>query len=106
MTLLTGTLGDTLTFDVTLTDGDDDPLDLAGLDLTFTASHPLLVITKTIDDGITVTDESGGLATIVIDPADVEALEDRMILTWTLEVTDGVTVSTPLEGELVLEAAS
>jgi len=103
MTVLEMTRGDTTTFDVTLTDGDDAPLDLNGLDLTFTASHPNLVITKVIGDGITVTDESGGLASVEFVPDDTADLEERMVFAWDLQVTDGVDVYTPLSGSLLVD---
>jgi len=100
MTVLEMTRGDTTTFDVTLTDGAGDPLDLTDLDLTFTASHADLVITKVIGDGITVTDLSGGLASVELVPDDTADVEERMVLAWDLQVTDGVDVFTPLSGRL------
>jgi hypothetical protein len=103
MTVLEMTRGDTTTFDVTLTDGDGDPLDLTDLDLTFTASHAAMVITKTVGDGITVTDLAGGLASIELVPDDTADLEERMVLDWDLQVSDGTDVYTPLAGSLLVE---
>jgi hypothetical protein len=104
MTLLNGFIGDTMTFDVALTDGAGAPLNLAGLSLTFTASHPYLTITKTIGDGITVTNEAGGLASIELAPADTEDLEDRMNLVYDLQVSDGLgNAYTAFTGTLIVE---
>lgn len=101
-TLLTMTRGDEKVFNVTLHAADTSPLDLAGLDLTFTATRGDIVITKIIGDGITVTDEPGGLASVTIAPADTQDFEERIELTWDLQVADGEDIVTPLEGRLVV----
>jgi len=100
MSLLTMLRGETVTFALALTDGDDVPLDLAGKGLTFTANRGGTTITKTIGAGITVTDEPGGLVEIEIEPDDTSDFEDRIVLAWNLSVTIGADVYTPLTGNL------
>ena len=100
MSLLTMLRGETVTFAVALTDGDDVALDLAGKGVAFTATHLGISITKTIGSGITVTDEPGGLVEIELAPADTSGFEDRVVLTWELSVTIGADVYIPLSGRL------
>ena len=103
MSILSMVRGDTADFRVTLTDASGAELPLGSLGLTFTARHGPLTITKTVGFGVTVTDASGGIATVRIEPADTTSIEDRTIFTWDLEVRDGAVVQTPLSGELLVE---
>ena len=99
------TRGDTADFNVTLTDGPSDPLNLTGLGLTFRAVRgSLLSIIKTVGAGIVVTDAGAGECTVTIEPEDTEDLEERTELAWDFEVDDGAgDVRTPLTGRLVIE---
>lgn len=104
VSLLEMVRGDTVTLDVALTDGDGNPLDLTDLGLTFTAVNASMTITKTLDDGITLTDDVGGLATVELVPDDTSDLEDRVVLAWDLQVSDDDGhVHTPLMGSLIVE---
>lgn len=87
--------GDTKTLTVTLTDADEEPLDLDLLsDITFTAklhyddtADTSTTIVKTLGDGITPVDPpSDGVCTITIDPADTEDFAYSYRLMWDIEV--------------------
>jgi hypothetical protein len=108
MTLLQTHRGDTETFTVTLTDGAGDPLDLTGLDVTFTVKRnfgdAVPFIQKTFSDGIDMAGASGdsGVLTITIEPEDTADLTHTERFVWDIEVDNGVDVRTPLMGRLVV----
>lgn len=109
MTLLSMTRGDTAAFAIALTDGAGDPLDLTGVDITFTAKRRLrdadtdAVFQKTVGAGIEVdADPTTGLATLSFLPTDTSGLTDLRPLHWDIQVEGGGEVSTPLSGRLVI----
>lgn len=64
--------GDTVVLDYALQDAEGAPLSLVGASLTFSAKRSVsdfsyLFQASTDDDGVEITDASGGLATITID---------------------------------------
>jgi hypothetical protein len=108
-TLLQMYRGDTATFTVTLTDGTGAPLDLSGLDITFTAKRHLLdtvpFIQKTLaDGGIEPAGASGdsGICTITIEPEDTSDLVATDRFLWDVQVDSGTDVRTALMGRLVV----
>lgn len=124
MTRLAMIRGDESTWDITLVDGDGDPLGLAGLDITFTARRSVelgeldpvdgtwslvrhdLELVKTVGDGLDVgVDPTAGILTLTIDPADTEDWTDSEItgpFAWDIEVKSGDDVRTPMRGVLVI----
>lgn len=103
MTMLSMFRGDDQSFLLTIVDGDGEPFDLEDADLEFNAvwrfGDP--VITKTLLDGITVTNAEAGLATIAIAADDTEELELGR-LRWDLQVTKDEVVRTVATGTLDL----
>lgn len=100
--------GDTATFAFALVRG-GRPVPLTGAAIRFTAKRSLAdgdaVFTKTIDDGLTVTDAEGGRIDVTFNAPDTRDLDAPLTLVWDLEVTEaGGTVSTPLIGTLRLDA--
>jgi hypothetical protein len=103
--------GDTAAFDIACTAADGSVLNLDGCSLWFTAKNSVLdsdeaaVFQKTIGDGITVTDEQGGLATIVLAHDDTKSLGENTILQYDLQVKDAFNgIYTISRGTLVVEA--
>jgi hypothetical protein len=104
MTRLSITRGDTRVFTITLTDADEEALDLTGMSVTFTAKRTRFdsdedaVIAKSIGSGIVVDEPTSGVALMTLDPEDTEALPARTHrLYYDVQVVDvlGVVV-TPL----------
>jgi len=80
--------GESKDLNVTITSG-GGAYDLTGASLTFTLSKTVggtALITKTTADGITVTDESGGLATVALGPGDTSGLSGTYH--WEVRVVD------------------
>jgi hypothetical protein len=111
MTLLSMTRGDTAVFDVALTDGAGDPLDITDATLTFTVKRRLsdpdsaAVVQKTTGNGITHgADPTDGTATITLDPDDTADLSTiGSSLLWDVQVTGAADdVHTPLSGRLAI----
>jgi hypothetical protein len=87
--------GDTKDLTLTLTDSDDEPLDLDLLsDITFTAmlhyddsADTGTTIVKTLGDGITITEPaSDGVCVITINPEDTESFTYSYRLLWNIRV--------------------
>jgi hypothetical protein len=101
--------GDTLSFDLAVTDGVGAPVNLAGASLRFTAKRSTsqadsaALIALTIGDGITVTDAAGGLAHVEATPAKTSGLEAATLsLTWDEQLTTGTQVFTVASGYLTV----
>lgn len=98
------TRGTTSSFSIAVTDAAGDPLDISTGTLTWTLRRypgATAIITKTNDDGITVTDGPGGLATLTLDPADTSDFVDMTVrLIWGLDLTVGASIVTLVEGTL------
>lgn len=103
MTRLSMTRGDLASFLVTFTDAEGDPLDLTGLDVAFTVKRSTslddsAVITKTIGEGIELT-ETEGQVRVTVQPDDTADLTWRSYV-WDIQVDDGAgDVRTPLTGD-------
>jgi hypothetical protein len=109
MTLLSMTRGDSAVFTVVLTDASGEPLDLAETELTFTVKRSAFdadaLIQKTVGAGITVTDESAGVATITLEPGDTADIDVRgPSLRWDVQIDSGGDIRTPLSGRLAIAA--
>jgi hypothetical protein len=87
--------GDTKDITLTLTDSDEEPLDLDLLsDITFTAmlnyddsDTATTTIVKTLDDGIVITEPaSDGVCVITINPEDTESFTYSYRLLWNIRV--------------------
>jgi hypothetical protein len=101
--------GDGETYLLTLTE-EDEPLDLTDAEMWMTAKRHIgdadadAIFQKTVGDGITITDDAGGLATVVLAPGDTSDLAARTIrLVYDIQVklTSGRIV-TPLKGRLTV----
>lgn len=91
--------GDSTPFEFTVTD-DGVPIDLTGLELTWTAKRYWDqtgdgVLTKTLGDGITVTSAEDGTIVVQMEPEDTEDIESswshwhqRYTYVWDLETVD------------------
>jgi hypothetical protein len=112
MSVLNIRRGDTATFTIALTDSEGAPLDLTGLELTFTAKSRLhdadedALVVKTVGEGIEVDeDPTTGIATLTILPEDTLDFVDAYRLVWDLQVDNGAgEIRTPLTGRLVVSA--
>lgn len=102
--------GDDEEYAITVTGTDGGPFDLTNCAVQFTAKRRLrdpdedAVIIKDLDDGIEVTNASGGLATLRLASADTVGLPaQRTSLYYDIQVTDedGL-ISTPIEGRLIV----
>lgn len=108
MTLLSMTRGDTGVFQVTLTDSAGDPLVLTDRELTFTVKRRLsdsdddALIQKTVGEGIVVSEDEPGVATITIDPVDTSGIANGPSLYWDIQVQADDDVRTPLSGRLIV----
>jgi hypothetical protein len=101
--------GDDETFAITITGTDGGPFDLTDCEVQFTAKRRLdpdedAVIVKTLDDGIEVTNPSGGLATLSISSGDTSGLPPHRIgLYYDIQITDADgLITTPIEGRLTV----
>lgn len=88
--------GDTLVFDVTITDEDGAAVNLIGTSLRLTAKRSAgqpdadALISLTTGAGITVTNASAGQARVEIVPAKTSGLEAATVsLVWDLQLTTG-----------------
>jgi hypothetical protein len=102
--------GDGEIYQLTLTD-DDEPLDLTDAEIWMTAKRHIrdtdadAIFQKTVGDGITVTDDTGGLATVQLEPADTSGLAARTVrLVYDVQVKlASGRIVTPLKGRLTVE---
>lgn len=86
--------GDTATITVTVDDGAGGVVDLTGATVTFAMSkdkpgsrfNATAKITKTVGDGVTLTDPTNGVMTVALDAADTDDLSGRYH--YEIEVTD------------------
>lgn len=95
------TRGDSREFNVTFTDSAGDPYDLTDAGITFTVGN---LITKTLGDGIAVSDPQTGVATITLEPEDTEGASDsRTSYPYDVEIVlaDG-RVKTPIRGRFIV----
>jgi protocatechuate 3,4-dioxygenase beta subunit len=100
--------GDDEEYSITLMDEDGDPLDLAAVDIWFTAKRNLYdsdaeaVFQKTVGDGITV-GEDPGAATLTILSEDTAGLPTHVLaLHYDVQVSVAGLVKTPLSGKLII----
>lgn len=102
--------GDGETYLLTVTE-DDAPLDLTDAEIWMTAKRHIrdadadAIFQKTVGDGITITDDTGGLATVELVPADTSSLAARTIrLVYDVQVKlSSGRIVTPLKGKLTVE---
>lgn len=97
--------GDTLPFEVSVFDTDNQPYDLTGAEATFTAKRSLdssALITKTVGDGLTI--EAPNLIKGKLIPNDTVALTDEPLLYWDVEVQKAGDVFTVDSGRLRVKA--
>lgn len=94
-------------FPVTL---DGAAVDVTGASVRFTAKRlptdadGSAVITRTVGSGVTLTDPTNGVITVVLDPDDTDALEVPVTLLWDLQVTSGGLPRTVAHGTLAIAA--
>jgi hypothetical protein len=106
---ISATRGDSARFLLTLTE-DGDPLDLTDAEVWMTAKRHLrdtdadAVFQKSVGDGITITDDAGGLAQVDLEPGDTSALPTRVMrLHYDVQVkTQEDRVLTPISGTLTV----
>ena len=106
---ISATRGDSERFLLTLTE-DEEPLDLTGAEVWMTAKRHLrdtdaeAVFQKSVGDGITITDDEGGLAQVDLVPGDTSGLPTRVMrLHYDVQVkTQGGRVLTPISGTLTV----
>lgn len=109
MSYLTIVRGDDETLDILVTDQDTgDPVDLASAELTWMTKRRRndvdadALIVKTIGAGITVTNEPGGAAEVVITSADTDAIVPGAYW-WELQSVDATNrVATLAGGRIVI----
>jgi hypothetical protein len=102
--------GDGETYDLAITEN-DVALDLTGAEMWMTAKRHLrdtdaeAVFQKTVGDGITITDDTGGLATVELVPGDTSGLAARTVrLVYDVQVKlQSGRIVTPLKGRLTVE---
>lgn len=97
MTDLQARRGDTESYDLALLDATGQPLNLGVItDIWFTikrspaSTDADAIVQKTIGDGLEVTDELGGLATVTLDAADLVGLvgDTEVVLRWDVQIKD------------------
>lgn len=100
--------GDTYKFDVTITEG-GRPVNLTNSVLDFAAADmggaEAVVIAKSssgVDGGISITDYSGGVARVTIDPTDTEDFDTPVTLRWDIQLTIVGDVYTVARGTLAV----
>lgn len=94
--------GDTQYFDVSVVDGDDESVDLTDASIEYQLTNDDITITKTVGDGITVTDAVAGECEIVLAPSDTSTLS--RLCSHSIEITDSNgDVSTVLDGTVYVE---
>lgn len=111
MTTLRATRGDDEVYQLTIRDANEQPVDLTGASLWFTAKRSFehsdaeAVLQKTIGAGITLVDAVAGRADVKIDAADTAGLEARPVpLVWDCQLRSASgDVSTVDAGVLVVE---
>lgn len=94
--------GDTMTWRITLTDGNSDPIDVTGdsFDMDIRRLDNSLVLSFAIGDGIEIT--GAGEITGTIDPADTVGLEQDFTYQYDVQWTSGATVRTIAWGQIQL----
>lgn len=99
--------GRTYTLRVTVTDDDNDDavLNITGCSIYYVVvENGTVILSKSTDDGITITDAVGGVFEIAIDPADTEALGGKRKLYHEAALVDVLgNESTLFVGELNIE---
>lgn len=94
--------GDTQYFDVSVVDGSGDAVDLTGATIEYTLTHKETPLTKTRDDGITVTDAANGEFEILLSSSDTAEL--RAPASHHVEITDSDgDVATVLTGVVFID---
>lgn len=108
MSDLVAVRGDTQEYLITLTDSSDEPLSLDGVDVRFTAKRHYAdaepFMSKSIDDGVTVTDPSSGQVVVRIEAGDTDGAPDheaRYFYDVELTFASG-DIITPLRGYLTV----
>jgi hypothetical protein len=99
---LTVIRGDTVTFELTITDSAGDPYDLTGAEVWFSVER--LGISKTVGSGITVATPASGVATISLVTADTEDAPNLRVsyrYDVQLRLSDG-SIKTPVRGQLIV----
>lgn len=94
--------GDTCSFRVTLSDENDDPINLTGTTayMEIKRNDGTLVLALTIGDGITYTNAAGGEMTITIDSSDTANLDPEYTYNYDVQWTNGGNVRTVAAGNL------
>lgn len=87
--------GDTAAWDFTVTEPDGTAVDLTGASgIRFTAKDRAsdadadAVITRTVGDGVTVTNAAGGIVRVQLEAADTSALSAPLSLVYDLQLAD------------------
>jgi hypothetical protein len=92
--------GDTRIFTIALTDAGGAAIDLTDTDVWFSVSG---AFTKTLGDGVAITDPTSGIALVTVEPADTEAMRGRTVRRFDvqLKLSDG-SIRTPIRGRFVV----
>lgn len=102
--------GDTFKFDVTITEGPNGPpvnitngvLDFAAADMGGAEAVLIAKSSSGIDGGISITDYSGGVARVTIDPEDTADFDTPTTLRWDMQLTIAGEVYTVSRGTLAV----
>lgn len=94
--------GDTLALDFAIVDGAGAAVDLAGATIRWQLARSVratALIEKAIGSGVTVTDDAGGLFTVMLEPEDTQAITGSFY--FEVELIDALgNVSTPCTGRI------
>ncbi len=103
MSLLQMFRGDTATYTVTFVDGTGTPVDLDGIDVTFTAKRNMLDTVPFIQKELEQVDSgSFGACTLIIESWETDELTHTERFLWDIQLDSGMDVQTPLTGRLVV----
>lgn len=101
---LTMVQGDSVALDFAITDQDGAVVDLDGATIRWQMARSVYaapMVEKAVGDGITVTDATGGLFTVTLDPADTATITGSFY--FEVEIVDSFgNVSTPRTGEIAI----
>ena len=107
MAKFTMTAGDSKVLEVTVVDGDGRPVDITGNDIRWQlarfATDDTPLISKSVGDGIAITDGPSGRFDVTLDPEDTAELSGSYY--YEAEVDDSGVISTVLSGRATIDAA-
>jgi hypothetical protein len=101
------TAGDTKVLEVTVLDGDGEPVDITGTTIRWQlarlATDDTPLITKSVGDGIAIVDGAAGRFDVTLDPEDTAELGGSYY--YEAEIDDADVISTVLSGRATIDAA-